>query len=191
MDSNVPRGPPGHPIQPAVQRPADEHPNGRRIIRWAALAGNWTIEDGRVHYRSRSSPGGHGLAVCNESFQDGVVRSTIRLETNDGAWRDASAGIALGYNRDSGGYLVAGLGGFDMAFAIWEFAPSNGWVPRRGIGTIQNLRSNQAYEIAVTKTGQRISLVVDDVSVLEHVVPSPLPGNQLGVFTMSDSPVLF
>src|SRR5262249_5968831 len=34
-------------------------------------------------------------------------------------------------------------------------------------------------------------LEVDGVRVLEHVMPSPLPGNQLGLFTMSDSAVRF
>ncbi len=43
----------------------------------------------------------------------------------------------------------------------------------------------------VFQRGQRISLTVDDVTVLEHVLPSPLPGNQLGLYAMSKSPVLF
>ena len=56
---------------------------------------------------------------------------------------------------------------------------------------MQNLRFNQTYDLEVAQRGQRISLAVNGVPVLDHVVPSPVPGNQLGLFTMSNSAVLF
>ena len=98
-----------------------------------------------------------------------------------------SAGIVLGYHSESGGYLVAGLGAFECAYAIWEFLPASGWLNRKGAGLNRNLRYNQDYQLEVTQKGQRISLVVDDVPVLEHVLPSPPPGNQLGLYAMSES----
>jgi len=98
----------------------------------------------------------------------------------------------LGYHSESGGHLVAGLGAFELAYTIWEFLPSFGWVNRKGAGLNRNLRYNQEYHLEVTQRGQRIALVVDGVPVLDHVLPSPLPGNQLGLYAMSEStPVVF
>ena len=75
--------------------------------------------------------------------------------------------------------------------AIWEFVPAFGWVNRKGAGLIPNLRYDKLYQLEVVQKGQRISLIVDGVPVLEHVLPSPPPGNQLGLYAMSKSPVLF
>jgi hypothetical protein len=161
------------------------------ISRWAALAGNWDLEDRRAHFKSRSVPDGPGLAVCDEKFQGGRIRSKVRFEGQNGEMSGDSAGIVLGYSSESGGYLIVGLGAFESAYSIWEFVPGFGWLNRKALGQIQNLRFNQDYDLEVTQRGQRISLVVDGVPVLEHVVPSPLPGNQLGLFTMSNSAVLF
>jgi hypothetical protein len=59
------------------------------------------------------------------------------------------------------------------------------------VGNVHNLRYNKDYQLEVTQKGQRISLDVDGVPVLEHVLPSPLLGNQLGLYAMSRAPVLF
>ena len=96
---------------------------------------------------------------------------------------DVSAGIVLGYNMETEGYLIAGLGAFDQAYCIWEYVPAAGWLARKGAGSVRNLRVNQDYQVEATQKGQRITLVVDGVPVLEHVLPSPPPGNQLGLFT--------
>jgi hypothetical protein len=161
------------------------------ITRWAALAGDWTFHERTARFAGRSVPHGHGLAVCNEIFQDGRLRCKVRFEGQEGALDDRSAGIVLGYSSESEGYLVIGLGGFQSAYSIWEFVPGVGWVPRKALGQIGNLHVDQDYDLDVTQRGQRLSLAVDSVPVLEHVVPSPLPGNQLGLFTMSVLPVMF
>jgi hypothetical protein len=162
------------------------------ITRWAALTGNWNFADRTARYDGPSAPGGYGLAICDERFRDGLVRVNIRLEGQEGPLKAESAGIVLGYHSESGGYLVAGLGAFELAYSIWEFVPAAGWFNRRGAGLNRNLRYNQDYQVEVAQKGQRISLVVDGVPVLEHVLPSPPPGNQLGLYSMSDStPVVF
>ncbi len=166
-----------------------------RITQWAALAGNWSFAEHIAHYEGRVTEQGCGFAICDERFRDGVIRTKIhvddRAESQHGPMKDTSAGIVLGYNMETQGYLIAGLGAFDQAYSIWEFLPTQGWVPRKAAGDIRNLRTNRDYQIEATQKGQRIGLVVDGVPVLEHVLPSPLPGNQLGLFTMTDSPVVF
>ena len=82
------------------------------ISRWAPLAGNWEIDDCRVHFISRSAPGGPGLCVCDEKLQGGRIRSKVQFEGPTGEIKEDSAGIVLGYNSESGGYLIIGLGAF-------------------------------------------------------------------------------
>jgi hypothetical protein len=157
------------------------------VKRWAALAGNWSFKDLSERYEGPSTAGGYGLAICDEKFRDGLIRAKVRFEGQDGPLMGESAGIVLGYHSESGGYLVVGLGAFELAYSIWEFLPGSGWVNRKGSGLNRNLRNKQDYLLEVTQKGQRISLVVDDVPILEHVLPSPLPGNQLGLYAMSES----
>jgi hypothetical protein len=76
------------------------------VTQWVALEGNWSIADGIVHYKGRSISNGPGLAVCDERFQDGLVRSMVKLEENqNGVMKGITAGIVLGYNAGSGGYV--------------------------------------------------------------------------------------
>lgn len=157
------------------------------VKQWAALVGERAFENSSAHYKTPSIAGGYGLAICEEKFRDGLIRVKIRLEGSDGPLSGESAGIVLGYYSESGGYLVAGLGAFEFAYSIWEFVPTAGWVSRKGAGLNRNLRFNQDYHLEVALKGQRISLLVNTVPVLEHVLPSPLPGNQLGLYAMSES----
>jgi hypothetical protein len=161
------------------------------VTHWAPLAGNWKAEETRAHYERPSTPGGYGLAICDEQLRDGIARTKLRFEGQEGSFAGESAGIVLGYHAESGAYLVAGLGAFEFAYAVWDFTPGSGWMNRKGIGVAQNLQYNRDYELETTQKGQRISLAVDGIRVLEHVLPSPLPGNQLGLYAMSKSPVVF
>ncbi len=93
------------------------------VTRWAALAGDWEFQHGAMRFEKPAAPLGHGLAIC-----DGLVRAKLRFEGNDLPMQGESAGIVLGYRSESGGYLVVGLGAFDLAYAIWEYLPAAGWV---------------------------------------------------------------
>jgi hypothetical protein len=158
------------------------------------MAGSWTFTGQDAHYEvlgQSPPPGAYGLALSDERFRDGIIRARVRFEGSDGSVKGGSAGIVLGYHSEAGGYLIAGLGAFDAAYAVWEFVPGEGWRARWTAGLLQNLKYNQNYDIEVTQRGQRISLVVDRVPVLEHLLPSPPPGNQLGLYAMSRSPVEF
>lgn len=170
-------------------------PHWAGVTRWAALNGDWDLSETNARFKPPVSPPANvtplGLAICDERFRDGLIRVSMRFEGDDGSLKGGSAGIVLGYHAESGGYLVAGLGAFDAAYCIWEFVPTLGWVPRRTAGTIHNLQCNRDYDLRVTQKGQRISLVVDDVPVLEHLLASPLPGNQLGIYAMCQAPVVF
>jgi hypothetical protein len=164
------------------------------VTRWAPIQGIWTTADRTVHFSGPGAtplPGAHGLAICDERFRDGVIRVGIRFEASTNPMKGDAAGIVLGYHAESGSYLVAGLGAFDQAYSIWEFLPTAGWVNRRAVGLIENLRSGQDYQVEVALKGQRLALMVDSVPVIEHLLASPPLGNQLGLYAMSRAPVRF
>lgn len=170
------------------------HPTWIDINRWAAIAGDWSFSDHGARYAGAGEaniPAMHGLALCDERFRDGLIRVGLKFEGPSEPLKERSAGIALGYHSESGGYLIVGLGGFDQAYSISEFIPAAGWLSRRAAGSVQNLRAGQEYNVTATQKGQRVSLAVDDVPVLEHVLASPPLGNQLGLFAMSKAPVVF
>jgi len=159
------------------------------VTNWAALRGTWTFRGNNADYTPQSIPGGFGLALCDERFKDGNIKSTMRLHIDD--CKTESGGIVLGYHPETQRYLVAGLGAFEAAYAIWEFDPGLGWVGRRLEGSSQNLKPNHNYALHVVQRGQRISLSVDNVPVIEHLLPSPLAGNQLGLYAMTRGQVSF
>jgi hypothetical protein len=168
------------------------------VTKWAALSGSWQFRESSPKYEAHtegSPQGAYGLAVCDERFRDGNIRTQVQFQPAnalDGECaKEGSGGIVLGYQRETGGYLIAGLGAFDQAYAIWEFVPGMGWINRKGTGSIRNLHYGKSYQLEVSQKGQRISLVVDGVPVLEHLLPSPPPGNQLGLYAMSPFPVQF
>jgi hypothetical protein len=79
-------------------------------------------------------------------------------------------------------YFLVGLGGYGSAYSITHFSPAFGWRALATAGSIENLRSGQSYIIRVLVKGQRVTLEVDGVRVLEHILPMPLPYGQLGFF---------
>ena len=101
------------------------------VSNWALLAGTWQLTPDSERYGGPNAPGGYGLALCKERFRDGFVRVSMRFD-NQGMPSGESAGVVLGYNPETGAYLVAGLGAFDQLYAIWEFIPGSAWVLRRG-----------------------------------------------------------
>ena len=162
-----------------------------RITQWAALAGRWSFAENAAHYEGRSNERGHGLAICDERFRDGIIRTKVRVAADDGPMRDASAGIVLGYNWRREATWSPASGRLIKRIASGSSCRPPAGLPSKGAGVVRNLRFNRDYQVEATQKGQRITLVVDGVPVLEHVLPSPLPGNQLGLFTMTNFPVSF
>lgn len=174
-------------------------PKWESVTKWAAIEGEWETADATARVKGvepSSPPFAHGIAVSDVKLRDGLVSAAVRFENLDShpghlGPGTGSAGIVLGFAPEPRAYLVAGVGGFDRAFSIWEFVPAAGWLLRASAGQIQNLRYGQDYRLEVAQTGQRISMSVDGVPVLDHLLPSPLPGSQLGMYSMSKCPVVF
>jgi hypothetical protein len=103
----------------------------------------------------------------------------------------SEARILFGYSSQSNRYYSAGLGGHYAGYAIQEFDPNFGWRGVKLAGNSENLRIKKEYHIEVQITGSKISLFVDDVRVLEHVLDKPLEGNQIGLLAVGKTDVVF
>src|SRR5437870_5058017 len=154
---------------------------------WAPITGRWSIEPEVVRYLGpqRDSRCPFGICVTNADLTDGSVSTRIMLSEN------TEGRILLGYRSPTERYLMAGLGGWGFAYTIGEFEPAFGWRGLALAGSLANLSTKQWYEVRVTVTGQRVSLRVDDVRVLEHVLDKPIAGGQVGLFAWGEQTVEF
>jgi hypothetical protein len=154
---------------------------------WAPITGRWSIKPELLRYLGPQQDPRYpfGICVTNADLSDGSVSTRVRLSEN------TEGRILLGYRSPTERYLMAGLGGWGFAYTIGEFEPAFGWRGLAVAGSSANLSPERPYEVKAAVTGQRISLSVDDVRVLDHVLEKPLTGGQLGLFTWGEQPVEF
>ena len=160
-----------------------EH-TSRPVTNWAAIVGQWDIDGGRLTYKAPQAgkqlqP--YGLCVSDARFTEGEAQATFRQTSGRVDGR-----LLLGYQSPTNDYYLVGLGGHGNAYNIVHFAPSFGWRSVARAGAEPNLHSGRSYRIAVKIRGQRITLEIDGVRVLEHVLDAPLPSGQLGLFSWGE-----
>lgn len=152
----------------------------KRVINLAAIVGRWKIEDGRAICEGPEPPDWHGLCVSDIPFLGGEARVTVR-RTNGAGLIDGR--IVLGFRSEKHEYFTAGLHSEGKAYQIVHYNPSIGWYPLAQAGLAENLAVARPIKLCVLVRGQRISLKVDGVLVLEYVLPAPLPQGQLGLYS--------
>jgi len=153
------------------------------------IDGRWNIEGTRAVYlgpneRPGSDP--YGICLVPTRFRSGVISATVSLKD-----RSVSARLVVGYNAATGAYYSVGIGGYDYAYLIDEYYPGRGWRPIQATGASSEIRTEKPQAIDVAVAGQRVSLSVDGVRVLEKSVPSPLQGDQVGLFAWGQQEVVF
>jgi len=158
-------------------------------VSWATLSGRWSFGQEEVVYEGPNEGASvpYGLAVCNLQLRDGTVAATITFKS----LQDASAGVVLGFRSESANYAVPQLGGHTKAYSIAEFEPGQGWRVIVAAGTITNLAVGKPYNLRVTLRGQKIRMAVDDVSIFEYILSTPLSGDQIGLYAFGQSEVRF
>lgn len=155
----------------------------RPITKWAPIFGRWEINDGSVIYRApQDGQRPFGMCVSDARFTEGEASVTLLQESGEIDGR-----LMLGYQSPTSEYYTVGLGGHGSAYNIVHFGLSTGWRQIAAAGSVQNLHSGRSYKIAVWIKGQRITLQVDGVRVLEHELNAPLPSGQLGLFAWGEN----
>jgi len=155
----------------------------RPITDWAAIVGRWNVENGRATFESPDDGQRFpfGMCVSDARFSEGEAWVTLRQTRGSVDGR-----LLLGYQSPTTDYYLVGLGGHGSAYSIVHFNPITGWRPLVTAGTASNLHPGRFYKIAVRVRGQRVSLEIDGIRVLEYLLDSPLPPGQLGLFAWGE-----
>lgn len=159
------------------------------ISSWAAVVGRWTFEDGSATYGGpqdvKTVPFPYGICVSNARLSEGEVNLDVELSEG------TSGRVLMGYRSPSERYLTVGLGGYGYAYVLSEFEPSYGWRATAVLGSDQNLKPRKQYEVGVQIAGQRVSLSVNSIRVMQYVLEQPLTTGQVGLFAWGDGQVKF
>lgn len=156
------------------------------ITNWAPIAGRWAFPSPvELHYTSPQQQNiPFGICVSNVRFSEGDVNVIVTLyKAQDRATPTGEGRILFGYRSINEQYISIGIGGFHCAYSIAQFDPGQGWRGVSLVGSYDNLVVEHSYEMSVHVRGQRLRLEVDGVQVLDHVLETPLPKGQLGLFT--------
>ena len=177
----------------------------KTVDNWVPIEGIWEIGQSPVatflrpeesqRDRRRSAPD-FGIALSNVRFASGQIKATVTLpEIGDDGPNQSMGHILLGftdqdYSMDSK-YISIGIGGFSEAFALDEFESGPGWRRLKDAGSAVNLKGNDPYHIEVGVNGQRVTLIVDGIKVIDHILSGALAREQIGLFASGEGPVEF
>jgi len=151
------------------------------------IAGRWRFEGANASYLG---PTDHdnpfGLCLAPRRFRSGTI--TVEATLSDTA---QMARVVIGYNAATEAYYAVGLGGFDYAYTIVEFIRGRGWNGVKVSGSSAQLQLERPYHLEVEVSGQRVLLSVDSVQVVDFTLPSPLQGDQTGLYAGGTSEIQF
>jgi hypothetical protein len=162
------------------------------INRLAPIVGKWDYSaPGRSIYQAPQANFGrpYGICVSDVRFVEGEARVTVTMP-NFKKESDSSGRILIGYRKPEAPYLLVGIGGGGFAYTLYQFE-SAGWVPMLLCGNPDNIVPGKAYKISVQIQGQRLVFKEGDITIFEHLLKSPIPVGQLGLFTWGSDQVEF
>lgn len=170
------------------------------ICNWVPIFGRWKDDSGTVAFiggenseqaseQAFLSQPSFGIALSGIRFSNGTIKATVWLPeiTSRGSYGQ----ILLGFNSWQSRWISVGISGEGPAFVVAERIHGAGWRVLESAGSAANLKGNFPYSVEVKVDGQRISLTIDSIRVLEHVLTDPLSREQVGLFAQGDGPVKF
>jgi hypothetical protein len=158
------------------------------VSNWIPIVGNWKIEAAKAVFTGpEDATFKQGIALCD-------VRTTnafFRLKAEIGDVEGGYARLAFGHDTAVGGGYSIGLGGYDRAFVLNSYVTRRRSRLIRGVGRKENLQAKRAYQLDIRLEGSLVRLEVDGVEVLEHNLPHPLTGDQVGIVGYGHGQVTF
>ena len=162
------------------------------ITGWLPISGVWRPDSLGISYEgpdsSQQSPGpsfGFGIALSGTQFVSGRVKFSVTLPEDPIA---RTGQILLGFNSWQYSFLSVGLSGFGPAFVVNEHVPGSGWRLLAAAGDAANLVGNRPYQNEIGVEGQRITLSVDGIKVLDHIFSGRLNREQIGLYASGLGP---
>src|SRR5262245_32353094 len=157
-------------------------------MKWAQMDGRWQFSNSNAQYAGPEEGSREfGLCLVSTPFRSGTLK--VRTTLSEGT--SSSGRFVVGYQPSTGNYYSIGLGGHGLAYVLVQFTRGQGWQPIAGKGSQSQLFPGGGYDLETRLVGQRISLAVDGVRVLESALPSPIQGDQVGLFAWGDGPLGF
>jgi hypothetical protein len=163
-----------------------------QINRWVPVIGRWDLnEPGRAIYLGPQSwqDRPYGICVCNSRLSAGNASVTVQI--SQFGREQPSARLLFGFRDVQGEYYSIGVGGYDAAYVLSHYDPGGGWRSVKVAGSFDYLKPAQPYELTVSVKGLRVAVSDGDTRVFEHVLQSPIPLGQLGLFAWGHDRVEF
>ena len=164
------------------------------ISNWAPIVGKWRpgpdsiTFTGEVEQRSAGiqTVRAVGVALSGTLFDRGAVSGSIRLSAGDSAGR-----FLFGFESFDSRHVAVGIGGPIEAYVIEEYDARTGLRPLAIAGSMDNLELDRPYKVQVNLEGQRMTLNVDGIKVLDYLLAEPLNREQVGILAAGNSEVEF
>jgi hypothetical protein len=171
------------------------------IIHWVIVKGKWELKGPSATYVGPDEPietdkslDPCGLILSKTEIWNGIIETTVNFMGNYGMgpYAGSAAYILFGYTPSTKEYYIAGLGGHDRAYVLYQFRNGTGWIMLDAEGKKSHLDPQADYCIrARVQHKSKVSLIVNDVTVLEHDLPEPVSGGQIGLFAWGYLPIEF
>lgn len=161
--------------------------------KWVDITGKWEFEVGdkakivaKYLGNDIKLPVEYGLCLNEGRLKQGTISTIVNFPE-----KVTEARILIGYFSQQSNYFTAGIGGWGLGYTIQEFVPTFGWRGLKTAGSISNIKIAKDYKLDVKILGNKITLFIDDIEILEHILNDPLSGDQIGLFAVGDSEVQF
>lgn len=166
------------------------------ISQWAPIVGKWRTSADSITFTGEVVPRSAGtqtvravgVALSGTLFDRGVVSGSIRLSAEDSAGR-----FLFGFESFDSRHVAVGIGGSLEAYVIeeWDARARPILRPLAIAGSMDNLELDRSYKVQVNLEGQRMTLNVDGIKVLDHLLAEPLDREQVGIMASGNGEVEF
>lgn len=161
-------------------------------IRWKARFGVIHAEDTGFRFEGGTHTADDGqtypkfaIALCNRRLSNGNLRAKVTFHDSS---QVATCALIVRDNAETGAMLIAGLGVGGNAYGLRIF-DGRQWNDLRGLGDWKSIESQQAYDLDVRVQGTRLTMLVDEVVLLQQNMPSNIPSSQVGIWCQSHTPL--
>ena len=169
------------------------------ISAWAPIEGIWEhSEDSAIFVGHSDVETGNGVSTP-QAISRGVALSSVRfaggkvsaMVTMPEDTQGRFALLLLGFSSWDSRCLLVGLSGNGPAYALMEHFGGSTLRTLAHAGAAANLKGNTPYHLEVGLDGQRLTLAVDRIKVLDHVLEGQVSREQLGLYAQGKGPVRF
>jgi len=162
----------------------------RGTLNWVALTGTFSFTEAGVVFHPtqlgvlpEGDPlWGFGICMISTRLSEGTVRCQVSIQGDSG-----SCEVILYYQPENRFSVLAGLGA-GTAYGIRHFDGQQ-WISHYAGGERQVVGAGKTYQLAASRSGNSVTLEVDDVVVGRVNLPWPLPPSQVGLWMSGESEI--